>query len=42
MVRRIYAGLDPILKTSVYLARLDNTFDEFQAKVYNAEARAKE
>ena len=42
MVRRIHAGLDPTLKTSVHLARLGNTFDEFQAKVYNAKAGAKE
>ena len=42
MVRRIYTGLDPTLKTSVYLARLGNTFNEFQAKVYNTKARAKE
>ena len=42
IVRRIYAGLDPTLKTSVYLARLGNTFNKFQAKVYNTKARAKE
>jgi hypothetical protein len=29
MVRRIYAGLNPTLKTFVYLVRLGNTFDEF-------------
>jgi hypothetical protein len=29
IVRRIYAGLDPTLKTFVYLVRLGNTFDEF-------------
>jgi hypothetical protein len=29
IVRHIYAGLDPTLKTSIYLVRLGNTFDEF-------------
>jgi hypothetical protein len=42
MVRHIYASLNPTLKTLVHLARLGNTFNKFQAKVYNAKARAKE